>query len=326
MTTTHNSLISLFILIFISGCAHIEPTPQDFDPGSNVTAIETPYTSALSCMGTLIDKNLNNPIYVKVHKIRDETIPEEFRSRGLTGGGKWLAATAITRLDSQNVTAVLAKHHKKSLSDKDRAVIEFRGAFTQFDRINLSAGIGLETIIRKWGLDISGSKTYELVTGDFTTSYNGEILHANAVGALVMSHSNEGAVFFDDGDETVAISLNANSRDGKQNAQRHIIEAAIMSHIASFYGVKYKSCINEERFISLNNSPISQDSNSIKSESCSSEDCIQYTVQAGDELFFIVKNNTPIPYNEALPTIFQLNPALTDPNKLEVGQKIWLPK
>ena len=64
---------------------------KDFDPEAEVTTIETPNTSVLSCLGDMIDASPQNPVYINVHRLRDETIPEYFRERGLTNGGMWLA-------------------------------------------------------------------------------------------------------------------------------------------------------------------------------------------------------------------------------------------
>ncbi len=242
------TLLTLTITI-LNGCAVISPQIQDFNPGSSVTSIETPHTHVLSCLGEMIDAGHHSPVYINVHRMIDETIPEDFEDRGLTSGGMWLATTAITRLNSQKVVAVLAKHSNSRSYPDEITKIDLRGAFTQFDRLAVRGDLALSTEIRKWGFDLGGSENYELVTGDFTTSIDGRVLNSTAVGVIVLTSSRDGAVFYDDGDETVAIALDSDVREGRQNAQRHIIEAAVVIHVAKYFNLDYKKCIQPEDLI-----------------------------------------------------------------------------
>ena len=110
------------------------------------------------------------------------------------------------------------------------------------------------------------------------------------------------------------------------NAQRHIVEAAVMSHIASYFGLNYKACIEPERLFSSSESHTNSKSSNNKVEEFCSNECVEYIIQPGDELYLIVTNYTSIPYADALPKILALNPDITHPDQLVVGQKLILPK
>lgn len=336
-----NILTTIAIAAIMNGCAVITPQVTDFDPQDSVNVIETPHTNVLSCVGEMIDKGPYSPVLVNVHRVRDETVPEDFEDRGLTGGGMWLATTAISRMNTDKVVAVLARYSEPDLLPDDMNQIDLRGAFTQFDRLGVTGDLALQTVFRKFGFDLGGSEDYELVTGDFTTSINGRVLNSTAIGMIVLTTSRDGAVFWDDGDESVAISLNGRVREGRQNAQRHIIEAATVLHIASYYNLDYKSCLKvDERFVST----VENSTAATSSEFSTQEDkqeftettliedlcqhgCIEYTVQPGDHLHDIVATNYQNdPYEDILPLVFAVNPTLTDPNQIEVGRKLLLPQ
>ena len=243
--------IILFNAIFtLGGCMIITPEVKDFDPEAEVTTIETPNTSVLSCLGDMIDASPQNPVYINVHRLRDETIPEYFRERGLTNGGMWLATTAISRLNTDKVVAVLARYSNDDLLPDDITRVDFRGAFTQFDRLGVTGSANVRATFRKFGFDFGLSEEYELITGDFTTSINGRVLNSTAVGIIVLTNSGAGTLLWNDGGKSGRVQLRGRMREGRQNAQRHIIEAATVLHIASYFGLDYKECLEkDERYI-----------------------------------------------------------------------------
>ncbi len=326
-------IASFIFSIFLSSCAVLTPQVEDFDPEAEVAVIETPHTTVLSCLGKMIDATSHSPVFINVHRMRDETIPEDFEDRGLTGGGMWLATTAITRLNTDKVVAVLARYSDPEQLPDNITKIDFRGAFTQFDRLGVTADANIEAVFRKFGFDLGGSEDFELVTGDFTTSINGRVLNSTAIGVVVLTNSRDGALFWDDGDESVAISLNGRIREGRQNAQRHIIEAATVLHVASYYDLNYKQCLeSDERYAASFNqesnptpAPTVEFSETSFIEDLCQDGCIEYIVQPGDQLYDIVKSNYQNPYEEVLPVVFAANPNLTDPNQIEVGQMLLLP-
>ncbi len=324
--------LGITISVF-TGCATIKPQAEDFDPKAEVAMIKTPHTSVLSCLGEMIDASSYNPVFVNVHRLRDETIPEDFEDRGLTGGGMWLAATAITRLNTDKVVAILARFSDEDKLPDNITKIDFRGAFTQFDRLGVTGDANIEAVFRRFGFDLGGSEDYELVTGDFTTSINGRVLNSTAIGVVVLTNSRDGALFWDDGDESVAISLNGRVREGRQNAQRHIIEAATVLHIASYFNIDYKKCLNSDGSYpeTVTQKPVSDDVNNITyddplmQELCK-DGCIQHKVKPGELLTEIISENYQRPYEQVLPYIFAANPSLSDPNQVETGQIIILPR
>ena len=330
-------LISSALIVFSSGCAIIAPQVKDFDPENEVVAIETPHTSVLSCLGTMIDEASHSPVFINVHRMRDETVPEDFRVRGLTGGGMWLATTAITRLNTEKVVAVLARYSDPKRLPGNVTKVDFRGAFTQYDRLGLSSDESMRAVFGKFGFNLGGSQTYELVTGDFTTSINGRVLNSTAIGIVVLNNSRNGALFWNDGDESVSISLRDRVREGRQNAQRHIIEAATVLHVASYFGIDYKECFqrdgryevsfgNDDQSTSgkVSESSYNASQTSLIKDLCS-QGCTQYTVQPGDQLKDIIARNYEDSYQDVLPVIFAANPSLTDPDKIQVGLKLTLP-
>ena len=336
-------LISSALVVFSSGCAIIAPQVKDFDPENEVVAIETPHTSVLSCLGTMIDEGSHSPVFLNVHKMRDETVPEDFRVRGLTGGGMWLATTAITRLNTEKVVAVLARYSDPKRLPNNVTKVDFRGAFTQYDRLGLSSDESVRAAFGKFGFNLGGSQTYELVTGDFTTSINGRVLNSTAIDIVVLNNSRNGALFWNDGDESVSISLRDRVREGRQNAQRHIIEAATVLHVASYFDIDYKKCFqNDERYeVSFGDDDSAKDDQSAPGKVSEGsydapqtslikdlcrQGCAEYVVQPGDQLSDIIAKNYQDAYQDVLPVIFAANPSLTDPDKIDVGLKLKLPQ
>ena len=244
------SIILFNVMVILGGCAVIAPEVKDFDPKGEVTMIETPNTSVLSCLGDMIDASPQNPVYINVHRLRDETIPEYFRERGLSNGGMWLATTAISRLDTDKVVAVLARYSDEALLPDDITRVDFRGAFTQFDRLGVTGAASARATLNKFGFNLGLNEEYELITGDFTTSINGRVLNSTAIGIIVLRSSGAGALSWNSGSDSGQVQLRGRMREGRQAAQRHIIEAATALHVASYFGIDYKACLQkDERYI-----------------------------------------------------------------------------
>ena len=244
------SIILFNVMVMLGGCAVTAPEVKDFDPEAKVTTIETPNTSLLSCLGDMIDASPQNPVYINVHRLRDETIPEYFRERGLTNGGMWLATTAISRLDTDKVVAVLARYSDEALLPDDITRVDFRGAFTQFDRLGVTGAANARATLDKFGFNLGLTKEYELITGDFTTSINGRVLNSTAVGIIVLRSSGAGALSWNSGSDSGQVQIRGRMREGRQAAQRHIIEAATALHVASYFGIDYQACLQkDERYI-----------------------------------------------------------------------------
>ena len=244
------SIILFNVLVMLGGCAVTAPEVKDFDPEGKVTTIETPNTSLLSCLGDMINASPQNPVYINVHRLRDETIPEYFRERGLSNGGMWLATTAIARLNTDKVVAVLARYSDAALLPDDITRVDFRGAFTQFDRLGVTGAANATATLDKFGFNLGLTKEYELITGDFTTSINGRVLNSTAVGIIVLRSSGAGALSWNSGNDSGRVQLRGRMREGRQAAQRHIIEAATALHVASYFGIDYQTCLaKDERYI-----------------------------------------------------------------------------
>ena len=244
------SIILFNVMVMLGGCAITAPEVKDFDPEGKVTMIETPNTSLLSCLGDMVDTSPQNPVYINVHRLRDETIPEYFRERGLSNGGMWLATTAISRLNTDKVVAVLARYSDEAMLPDDITRVDFRGAFTQFDRLGVTGAASARATLNKFGFNLGLTEEYELITGDFTTSINGRVLNSTAVGIIVLRSSGVGALSWNSGNDSGQVQIRGRMREGRQAAQRHIIEAATALHVASYFGIDYKVCLEkDERYI-----------------------------------------------------------------------------
>ena len=76
------------------------------------------------------------------------------------------------------------------------------------------------------------------------------MLNSTAVGIIVLTNSGAGTLLWNDGGKSGRVQLRGRMREGRQNAQRHIIEAATVLHIASYFGLDYKECLEkDERYI-----------------------------------------------------------------------------
>ena len=65
---------------------------------------------------------------------------------------------------------MLARYSNDDLLPDDITRVDFRGAFTQFDRLGVTGSANVRATFRKFGFDFGLSEEYELITGDFTTS------------------------------------------------------------------------------------------------------------------------------------------------------------
>lgn len=223
----------------LSACVAVNPSAKDFQPSAHVTAIQTDHSAALRCLGMLIDDSDAPAVKVAVTEIRDRTVPRRFEDRRLSKGGKWWFHTALAKIDSAKVVAVIEDTDDvQPLND----YLVLTGAWTQDDRLGARRDGGLAAKVGNFAFALGAQDSYDLIVGDFTSAVGERVTHASAIGVLVASRSGDAELIWDNGDDSAAVDLGISNREGPQTAQRHIVEAAVVLHLADYFGVDFKPC------------------------------------------------------------------------------------
>ena len=239
-TTTATAALCLGLL---SGCAVADPDVDSFRTTARVTSIETYHSTALQCLGMLIDQASNRPLDVVVELIPDRTVPPDFRQRGLSRGGEWWIRTALKRLGSERVRVLLEYDSLRGRGPSGAELMVFSGAWTQLDRGGAERDADIQINIGDVFFSIGGDQAYDLIAGDFTTSIDGVLVHASGVGLVVRSSTGEADLLIDNGGDAGAISIGGTNVEGPQMAQRQITEAAVMVHLADYYSLDFRPCL-----------------------------------------------------------------------------------
>ena len=183
----------------------------------------------------------SRPVVVHVDRIRDRTIPNRLtRESRLSQAGEWLIHTAIAKMETERVRSTLSDSRKAS-GQSDRLAIS--GAWTQDDELmrqNLGDG---EVGSMSFMFGLGGSRRSDYIAGDFTSSVNDVVTFASAVGVMVGSGDVDAHLFVENSGEFLDISFERRWADGPQISQRRIAEAAILVHIAKYYELDYKPCL-----------------------------------------------------------------------------------
>ncbi len=211
--------------------------PQTFSGMAEITPVVTEHSFGLQCLGSIIDESNLQPILIKVDKIRDRTIPARLNDRSrLSQAGEWLVHTAISKLETERVRSTIGK------TDRPRA-ITITGAWTQDDELLRRSG-GLGAIGWVTGkLTLRGRQSYDYIAGDFVTTQRGVVLFSTAIGVVLGSRSVDAKLFVENGDEFAEIGFEGRWADGPQLAQRRIAEAATLIHVANYYKLDYRPCL-----------------------------------------------------------------------------------
>ena len=227
----------------LGGCAVADPDVDSFRTTARVTSIETYHSSALQCLGMLIDQTSARPLDVVVEPIPDRTIPLDFRARGLSRGGEWWVRTALNRLGSERVRVLIESDSAQGRLASGADLMVFSGAWTQLDRSGAERDANIQINIGDVFFNIGGDQAYDLIAGDFTTSIDGVLVHASGVGLVVRASSGEADLLINNGGDAGAISIGGANVEGPQMAQRQITEAAVMVHLANYYSLDFRPCL-----------------------------------------------------------------------------------
>ena len=240
--TIYRMAIALSCALLTGGCAMYTVNDQ---PSLNRTQLEpvtTEHSSALVCLGDLIDQSGKQALKVYVQPIPDKTVPTRFEKRRLSLGGAWWLHTAIDRISSDRVISLTNRPKHR----KGENIIEISGAWTQDDMEvgNGSAeisGLGIGKRLSEFFL--GAQRRIDVIAGDFLTVRDGQVKHATAISLAVDSRRAGFGMRIQDGSRDYAIDLAEGANEGPQFAQRRIAEAAILAHIGNAFDINYRPCI-----------------------------------------------------------------------------------
>ncbi len=241
---TLNAIASLAAALSVSACETLDATlPQSpMRVGhADVTPVMTEHSFGLQCLGALIDEAEARPIVIEVDSIRDRTIPERLNDRSrLSQASDWLVITAISKMETPRVRSTRDSTYGE---DEQRPAFKIDGAWTQDDELlRQSSGLGdLRWLTGR--LNLEGERKFDYIAGDFVTERNGVIEFSTAIGVFVGADEVDARLLVDDGVNSAEIGFEASWADGPQLAQRRVAEAATLIHVARFYGIDYRPCL-----------------------------------------------------------------------------------
>ena len=225
-------------LVPLSGCAVLDrPAPSTFTGAAEVTPVVTEHSFGLQCLGSIVEESRLEPILVDVKRIRDRTIPDRLNDISrLSQAGEWLVHTAISKLETDRVRSTIGDSEPSS-------TLTISGAWTQDDELLRRRGGLLNLGWLRGRLNLSGQETYDYIAGDFVSSQNGVVIFSAAIGVALGSSRAEARLLVENGDEFAEVGFEGRWADGPQLAQRRIAEAATMVHIANYYQIDYRPCL-----------------------------------------------------------------------------------
>lgn len=226
------------ITMSTAGCSVMDLSPPSTYSGmAEVTPVVTEHSFGLQCLGSIVEESQLSPILVDIDSIRDRTIPNRLNDNSrLSQAGEWLIHTAVSKLETPRVRSTIGLTETASS-------ITIGGAWTQDDQLlRRSAGLlGLGWL--KGRLNVEGSQSYDYIAGDFVSSKNGVVMFSTAIGVMLGSRRAEARLLVENGDEFAEIGFDGRWADAPQLAQRRIAEAATLIHIANYYEIDYRPCL-----------------------------------------------------------------------------------
>ena len=234
--------LSAFAFASLSACSTldlVEPRDPGLSAKSEVTPVLTEHSFALQCLGSLIEDSPIQPIVVEVDSIRDRTIPNRLNDVSrLSQASEWLVITAISKMETGRVRST-----RDAEGSPVTPAFTIDGAWTQDDELlRQSGGLGnLEWLTGR--LRLGADRRFDYIAGDFVTEVDGVIEFATAIGVFVGSDEVDARLLVDDGVNSASIGFDARWADGPQLAQRRIAEAATLIHVARFFDIDYRPCL-----------------------------------------------------------------------------------
>jgi hypothetical protein len=230
--------LSAIAAALLAGCAGSPSMRPAALAPSEVTTVHTEYSAALVCLGGLVDASPRPPLLVHVAPIRDLTVPARYEERRLSRGGAWLVHTAIAKLGSDKVSSTLESPRRS-----DSRAFVLSGAWTQDDEVTSSQRGLLAGSTARLGLDIGLRGRIDHIAGDFASSHGPRVVHATAVGLSLSRRDGGAELSVDNGERKLAFGFSMVERDAPQQAQRRIVEAAVMAHVARHFQIDYAPCL-----------------------------------------------------------------------------------
>lgn len=234
-------LAAALAAVLLSGCATTLTQGQPSAYRGRITDVSTDYSLGLACLGERIERTRKPVLTVFVDPIEDLTVPERFDGRRLSSGGQWWIHTAINKLGTRSVKAVTQTSSKADARNPNHLVIS--GAWTQDDQGVGDSRAGFAAMFPRFGIELGGRDSFDVIAGDFVSSRRGRVAHAAAISVAVSSSRAGLNLVVEDGDREFALDFSHSLQEGPQFAQRRIAEAAVMVHIARAFSVDYRPCI-----------------------------------------------------------------------------------
>jgi hypothetical protein len=234
-----SALAPLIAAGVISACAHEAPESAMLRHGAAVTPVMTEHSAGLKCLGGLIDQSGVDPVTVLVRDIDDTTVPVLNEERRLSMGGAFILHTALSRLQTSRVQGVLdeARHGARTLT--------LSGAWTQDDIGVGSGGVGVGVQAGNARIRLGGRNASDFIAGDFISSVNGRVSLSTAIGVALPRRGREGLLIIDDGKNSAEFGFDAQRAQGAQMAQRRVLEAAALVHLAHHFRIDYRPCLEQ---------------------------------------------------------------------------------
>ena len=234
-------LATAFSMLVLGGCTTLPYQGQENLVRGAVGGVSTDYSLGLACVGGKIERTRKPVLTVFIDDIEDLTVPSGHEDRRLSSGGKWWIHTAINKLGSKRVQAVVARGGRAN--DRNPNHLVMTGAWTQDDHEVGQRSGGIEALFPKIGIALGGRDRFDVIAGDFVSSRGGKVVHASAISVALSSTRAGLNLIVEDGNRQFKLDFSQSMHEGPQFAQRRIAAAAVVVHIARAFGVDYRSCI-----------------------------------------------------------------------------------
>jgi hypothetical protein len=244
LNQTLKTAASALAMLGVSACGTLDainPQSPVMQGRADVSPVMTEHSFGLQCLGSLIEESNARPIVIEVDSIRDRTIPDRLNDRSrLSQASEWLVITAISKMETPRVRST------REDDDDDlnvRPAFKIDGAWTQDDELLRQSG-GLGDL--KWltgRLRFGAERRFDYIAGDFVTERDGIIEFSTAIGVFIGADEIDARLLVDDGVNSAEIGFDARWADGPQLAQRRVAEAATLIHVARYYQIDYRPCL-----------------------------------------------------------------------------------
>lgn len=225
----------------LSACANFGAPETPLIGGGEVTPVVTEHSFGLKCLGQLIEDGARPALVVHVDRIRDRTIPPRLNDDArLSQAGEWLFHTAISKMETPLVRSTLSTS-KEEKREPGRMTIS--GAWTQDDEVLRRKDGDIDGEVGRFRFGLDRKQRYDYIAGDFTSSSEGVVTFASAIGVMLASGEFGARLLVENSGDFVDVEFEKRWADGPQMAQRRIAEAAALVHIARHYEIDYRPCL-----------------------------------------------------------------------------------